>query len=66
MYTRKEKYLHEISMFTFTKNFFPGLYNLGTQIRCAQDKCNTVQTDLKYPLLALYNDSVMLSAASDK
>ena len=53
-------------MFTFTKKFFPGLSNLGTQIRCAQDQCNTVQTDLKYPLLPLYNDPEMLYAAYDK
>ena len=32
------------------KMFFPGLHNLGAQIRCAQNWYITVQTDLKYPL----------------
>ena len=31
----KEKYLHEIAMFTFIKLFFPGISNLGAQIRYA-------------------------------
>ena len=31
---------------TFTKLFSPGLLNLGAQIRCAWNQC---QTDLKYP-----------------
>ena len=46
-YTKKETYLHEISMFTFI--FFPRL--LGAHIRCAQNQYTTVQIDLKYPLL---------------
>ena len=37
-------------MFTFTKNIFPGLPNLGSHIRCAQNQYTAVQTDLKYPL----------------
>ena len=56
-YAKKEKYLHEIYMFTFTKHFPPGLPNLGAQIRCAQNpnRCaqnryTAVQTDQKYPL----------------
>ena len=28
-YAKKEKDLHEISMFTFTNSFFPGIPNLG-------------------------------------
>ena len=32
------------------KKSFPGLPNLGAQIRCPQNRYNTVQTDLKYPL----------------
>ena len=32
-YAKKEKYLHKISMFTFTNVFFPGLLNLGAKIR---------------------------------
>ena len=47
---KKEKYLHEISIFTLIKKFFPGLPNLGAQIRCAQNWYTAVQTDLKYPL----------------
>ena len=34
-YTKKEKYLHDMSIFTFRKKKFPGLPNLGTQIRWA-------------------------------
>ena len=42
-YTIKEKYSHEIFMFTFTKKvFFPGLPNLSTQIRCAKNQYTTV------------------------
>ena len=37
-------------MFTFTKKNFPGLPNLGTQIRGAQNRYTAVQIDLKYPL----------------
>ena len=37
-------------MFTFTKNIFLNLPNLGAQIRCAQNRYIAVQTDLKYPL----------------
>ena len=37
-------------MVAFTKSFFPGLPNLGAQIRCAQNWYSAVQTDLKYPL----------------
>ena len=37
-------------MFTFTKVFFPGLPNLGAQIRCTQNRYIAVQKDLKYPL----------------
>ena len=36
-------------MFTFTI-FFPGLLNLGTQSRFAQNWYTTVQVDLKYHL----------------
>ena len=52
-YAKKEMYLHKISMFTFTKNLFPGLLNLpnlGAPIRCAQNRYTTVQAGLKYPL----------------
>ena len=38
-------------MFTFTIKNFPGLPNLGTPIRCAQNWYTTVQMNLKYPLL---------------
>ena len=37
-YAKKEKYLHEISMFTFTNLFFPGLPNLGVKVRCTQNR----------------------------
>ena len=33
------------------KAFFPGLPNLGAQIRCAHNRYTAVQTDLKYPLV---------------
>ena len=50
-YAEKEKFLHEISMFTFTKKVFsPGLPDLGAQIRCAHNRYPAVQTGLKYPL----------------
>ena len=35
------------SSLTFTKKNFPGLHNLGAQIRCAQSWYVTVQMDLK-------------------
>ena len=38
-------------MFTFTKKNFPGLPNLSTQIRCAQNWYTTVQIDPKYLLV---------------
>ena len=50
---KKEKHLHEISMFTFTKFFLPGLPYLGAQIRCAQSCYTDVRTDLKYALIPL-------------
>ena len=34
----------------FYKSFFPGLPNLGAQIRCAKTQYNAVKTDLKYPM----------------
>ena len=49
-YAKKEKYLHEISMFTLTKNF-PRLANLSAQIRCAPNPYTAAQIDLKYPLI---------------
>ena len=39
---KKEKHLHEISMFTFTKIFSQGLPNLGAQIRSAQNRYTAV------------------------
>ena len=49
-YAKKEKYLHEISMFTSIKNFFfPDLPNLNTQIRCAQNRYTAVQNGPKIP-----------------
>ena len=46
-----------MSKFTFTKHFFfPGLPNLGAQIRCAQNWYPAVQTHLKYPLAGHYLD----------
>ena len=40
---KKEKYLCEISMLSFIKkNSPPGLPNLGTQIRCAQNRYTAV------------------------
>ena len=48
LWYKTEKYLHQISMFTFTI-FSPGSPNLGTQIRCAQNQYTTVQVDLKHP-----------------
>ena len=47
---KKGKYLHKISMLIFIRIFFPGLPNLGAQIRCAQNRYTTVQMDLKYYL----------------
>ena len=41
-------YLHQICLLSQNK-FFPGLPNLGAQIRCAQDRYTAVKTDLKYP-----------------
>ena len=35
--------------FLFRRSFFPGLPNLGSQIRCAQNRYTAVQIDLKYP-----------------
>ena len=57
---KKEKDLHEVSMFTFTKIFFPVLLNLGAQIRCAWNRCTAVQTDLKYPLVMLCKTGIWL------
>ena len=57
---KKEKDLHEVSMFTFTKFFFPVLLNLGAQIRCAWNRCTAVQTDLKYPLVMLCKTGIWL------
>ena len=37
-------------MFTFTNNFFPDLPNMGTKIKCAQNRYTAVQTDPKYLL----------------
>ena len=37
-------------MFSFTQKFFPGLANLGAQIRCAQNLYTALQMDLKYLL----------------
>ena len=36
----------------FCKRFFPGIPNLGTQIRCAQNRYTAFQSDLKYPIRA--------------
>ena len=45
-----KKYLHKISMFAFThKRKFPGLPNLGAQIRYAKNRYTAVQMHLKYP-----------------
>ena len=48
---KREKYLHEIPMFTFRlrKNIFKALPNLGTQIICAQNQCTAVKMTQKYP-----------------
>ena len=49
-YAKKGKYLQEL-LFTFTKKFFfPSLANLDAQIRWAQNRYATLQTDLNYPL----------------
>ena len=45
-YAKKDKYLHKISMFTFTIFFS----SLEIQIRCAQNRYTAVQTELKYPV----------------
>ena len=48
-------------MFTFTiKSYFPGLPNLGAQIRCAQNQYTAFQTDLKHPLNAVQKASYFL------
>ena len=47
---RKEKYLHEISVYFHRKNFFSPLPSLGAHIRCAQSWYTAVRMDLKYNL----------------
>ena len=48
-YTKKEKYIHKISVFTSTK-YFSVLPNLGTQMKCVQNQYTGFQTDLKHHL----------------
>ena len=48
-YTKKETYIHKISVFTSAK-CFSVLPNLRTQIRCVQNQYTGFQTDLKHPL----------------
>ena len=49
-YAREEESFTRNNSVYFHKKKFPSLPNMGTQIRCAQSRYKTVQTDLKYPL----------------
>ena len=62
-YAKKEKYLHNISTTTFTKIFFPCIPNLGAKLRCAQNWYISVQTDLKYPQVAVISIDAYSSLA---
>ena len=59
---KKGKYLHKISMLIFIRIFFPGLPNLGAQIRCAQNRYTTVQMDLKYSLTFTHPEIIYLNS----
>ena len=47
---KKEKYLREISVYFYKKEFFSPLPSLGAHIRCAQSWYTAVRMDLKYTL----------------
>ena len=44
-----KKVFTQIIFVTFAKKFFRHVPNLGSQIRCAQNRYTSVQIDVKYP-----------------